>query len=89
MTVPDAVLLFAVRGAHARIHIEHDTSQRMTTMDDISATQIGLTATPKETEYVSNIDYFGDPVFTYSLRQGIGPTFDLLSALMGRSTPSI
>jgi type I restriction enzyme R subunit len=36
-----------------------------------SATQIGLTATPKETEYVTNIDYFGDPVFTYSLRQGI------------------
>ena len=36
-----------------------------------SATQIGLTATPKETEYVSNTDYFGEPVFTYSLRQGI------------------
>ncbi len=40
-----------------------------------SATQIGLTATPKETEYVSNIDYFGDPVFTYSLRQGINDGF--------------
>ena len=36
-----------------------------------SATQIGLTATPKETEDVSNIDYFGKPVYTYSLRQGI------------------
>lgn len=35
------------------------------------ATQIGLTATPKETETVSNIDYFGDPIFTYSLREGI------------------
>ena len=35
------------------------------------ATQIGLTATPKETEYVSNTDYFGAPAFTYSLRQGI------------------
>src|SRR5271156_116340 len=35
------------------------------------ATQIGLTATPKETEYVSNMDYFGEPVFTYSLKQGI------------------
>ncbi len=34
------------------------------------ATQIGLTATPKETEYVSNIDYFGEPVFTYSLEAG-------------------
>ena len=36
-----------------------------------SATQIGLTATPKETEDVSNIEYFGDPIYTYSLRQGI------------------
>ncbi len=36
-----------------------------------SATQIGLTATPKETEYVSNIQYFGDPLYTYSLKQGI------------------
>jgi type I restriction enzyme R subunit len=39
------------------------------------ATQIGLTATPKETEYVSNTDYFGDAVFTYSLRQGISDGF--------------
>jgi type I restriction enzyme R subunit len=36
-----------------------------------SATQIGLTATPKETEYVSNIHYFGEPVYSYSLKQGI------------------
>ena len=40
-----------------------------------SATQIGLTATPKETKYVSNIDYFGDPVFSYSLKQGIRDGF--------------
>ncbi|MFC3205612.1 EcoAI/FtnUII family type I restriction enzme subunit R [Aquamicrobium soli] len=40
-----------------------------------SATQIGLTATPKETEYVSNIAYFGDPVYSYSLRQGISDGF--------------
>ena len=40
-----------------------------------SATQIGLTATPKETEYVSNIDYFGEPIFAYSLRQGISDGF--------------
>lgn len=40
-----------------------------------SATQIGLTATPKETEDVSNIEYFGDPVYTYSLRQGIADGF--------------
>ena len=36
-----------------------------------SATQIGLTATPRETGYVSNISYFGDPVYSYSLKQGI------------------
>jgi len=40
-----------------------------------SATQIGLTATPKETRYVSNIAYFGDPVFSYSLKQGISDGF--------------
>jgi type I restriction enzyme R subunit len=40
-----------------------------------SATQIGLTATPKETEYVSNIHYFGEPVYSYSLKQGIRDGF--------------
>lgn len=40
-----------------------------------SATQIGLTATPKETTSVSNIDYFGDPIYTYSLKQGIDDGF--------------
>jgi type I restriction enzyme R subunit len=40
-----------------------------------SATQIGMTATPKETEYVSNMHYFGKPVFTYSLKQGISDGF--------------
>ena len=40
-----------------------------------SATQIGLTATPKETKYVSNIAYFGEPVFSYSLKQGISDGF--------------
>lgn len=39
------------------------------------ATQIGMTATPKETSYVSNIDYFGEPVYTYSLKQGIDDGF--------------
>lgn len=39
------------------------------------ATQIGLTATPKETKYVSNIHYFGEPVYTYSLKQGIQDGF--------------
>ena len=40
-----------------------------------SATQIGLTATPKETKSVSNIEYFGEPLFTYSLKQGIEDGF--------------
>ena len=39
------------------------------------AVQIGLTATPKETTDVSNIDYFGDPIYTYSLKQGIDDGF--------------
>lgn len=39
------------------------------------ATQIGLTATPKETTEVSNIEYFGEPVYVYSLRQGIADGF--------------
>lgn len=40
-----------------------------------SAIQVGMTATPRETKYVSNIDYFGDPVYTYSLRKGIEDGF--------------
>ena len=40
-----------------------------------SATQVGLTATPKETKDVSNIHYFGEPIYTYSLKQGINDGF--------------
>jgi len=40
-----------------------------------SATHIGLTATPKETNTVSNIEYFGEPLYTYSLKQGIDDGF--------------
>ncbi len=40
-----------------------------------TATQIGLTATPKETKTVSNIEYFNDPIYTYSLKQGIEDGF--------------
>lgn len=40
-----------------------------------NATQIGLTATPRETKTVSNIDYFGEPIYTYSLKQGIEDGF--------------
>lgn len=40
-----------------------------------TATHIGLTATPKESDKVSNIEYFGDPIYTYSLKQGIDDGF--------------
>ncbi|MBX8528320.1 DEAD/DEAH box helicase family protein [Pseudomonas cichorii] len=40
-----------------------------------SAIQLGLTATPKETKYASNITYFGEPIYTYSLKQGIQDGF--------------
>ena len=39
------------------------------------ATQIGMTATPNETKYISNMHYFGQPVYTYSLKQGIEDGF--------------
>ena len=40
-----------------------------------NATQIGMTATPKETNDISNIEYFGEPIYTYTLRQGIEDGF--------------
>ena len=40
-----------------------------------SADQLGMTATPKETKYISNIDYFGDPLYVYSLNDGINDGF--------------
>ena len=40
-----------------------------------SATQIGMTATPRETKYISNIDYFGKPIYSYSLKEGIDDGF--------------
>ena len=40
-----------------------------------SATQIGMTATPKETKYISNLSYFGEPIYMYSLREGIEDGF--------------
>lgn len=39
------------------------------------AIQIGMTATPKETKYISNLSYFGEPVYTYSLKEGIEDGF--------------
>ena len=39
------------------------------------ATQIGMTATPKETKYISNLSYFGEPIYMYSLKEGIEDGF--------------
>lgn len=40
-----------------------------------SATQIGMTATPKETKYISNLSYFGEPIYMYSLKEGVEDGF--------------
>ena len=40
-----------------------------------NAIQIGMTATPKETKYISNLSYFGEPVYAYSLKEGIDDGF--------------
>lgn len=40
-----------------------------------AATQIGMTATPKETKYISNLSYFGEPIYMYSLKEGIEDGF--------------
>jgi len=58
------------RGSAAEDAQWHEILQYFT-----EATQIGLTATPRETKYVSNIHYFGEPVYTYSLKQGIDDGF--------------
>ena len=55
--------------------VKEDSNWRKVLEYFSSATQIGMTATPKESEKVSNIDYFGEPVYTYSLKQGIEDGF--------------
>lgn len=53
-----------------------DTSAWRKILDYFSpATQVGLTATPKESKVISNITYFGEPIYTYSLKQGIEDGF--------------
>lgn len=54
---------------------EEDASWREILDYFSTAVQIGMTATPKETRYASNITYFGEPVYTYSLKQGIEDGF--------------
>jgi len=67
---PDFFDLIVVDECH-RGSAAEDAAWRKVLTYFSSATQIGMTATPKETEHVSNIEYFGDPLYTYSLKQGI------------------
>lgn len=71
---PDFFDLIVVDECH-RGSASEDSSWREILEYFKKATQIGLTATPKETNDVSNIEYFGEPIYTYSLRQGIDDGF--------------
>jgi type I restriction enzyme, R subunit len=71
---PDFFDLVIVDECH-RGSADEDANWRKVLEYFSSATQIGMTATPKETAEVSNIEYFGDPIYTYSLKQGIEDGF--------------
>ena len=71
---PDFFDLVIVDECH-RGSAADDASWRKVLEYFTSATQIGMTATPKETKEISTSNYFGDPVYTYSLRQGIADGF--------------
>ncbi|MDF2065100.1 DEAD/DEAH box helicase family protein [Bacillus sp. Cr_A10] len=71
---PDFFDLIVIDEAH-RGSAKEDSAWRDILEYFSSATQIGLTATPRETKEVSNIDYFGEPIYTYSLKQGIDDGF--------------
>lgn len=67
---PDFFDLIVVDECH-RGSADEDSAWREILTYFASATQVGLTATPKETKDISNSDYFGEPLYTYSLKQGI------------------
>ncbi|HBC9570630.1 EcoAI/FtnUII family type I restriction enzme subunit R [Escherichia coli] len=71
---PDFFDLFVIDECH-RGSASEDSAWREILDYFSSATQIGLTATPKETHEVSSTDYFGDPVYVYSLKEGIEDGF--------------
>ncbi|PHS37684.1 MAG: restriction endonuclease [Sulfurovum sp.] len=71
---PDFFDLIVIDEAH-RGSAREDSAWREILEYFSSATHIGLTATPKETDEVSNIEYFGEPVYTYSLKEGIADGF--------------
>ncbi|HRP40274.1 MAG TPA: DEAD/DEAH box helicase family protein, partial [Chitinophagales bacterium] len=71
---PDFFDLIVIDECH-RGSAKEDSSWREILSYFKNATHIGLTATPKETKETSNTEYFGDPVYTYSLKQGIDDGF--------------
>lgn len=71
---PDFFDLVIIDECHRGSAKENSTWRKVLTYFS-SATQIGLTATPKYAEGANNIDYFGDPIYTYSLKQGIEDGF--------------
>jgi type I restriction enzyme, R subunit len=71
---PDFFDLIVVDECH-RGSAREDSSWREILQYFKNATQIGLTATPRETNTVSNIEYFLEPIYTYSLKQGIDDGF--------------
>ena len=71
---PDFFDLIVVDECH-RGSAKEDSSWREILTYFKNATQIGLTATPKETKETSNTEYFNDPIYTYSLKQGIDDGF--------------
>ncbi len=71
---PDFFDLIVVDECH-RGSAAEDSAWRQILEYFSSATQIGLTATPRETKEISNSDYFGQPIYTYSLRKGIDDGF--------------
>lgn len=71
---PDFFDLIVVDECH-RGSADEDSAWREILTYFTNATQVGLTATPKETKEISNSDYFGAPLYTYSLKQGIEDGF--------------
>jgi len=71
---PEFFDLIVVDECH-RGSAKEDSSWREILQYFKAATQIGLTATPKETKEASNTEYFNDPIYTYSLKQGINDGF--------------
>ncbi|PMC35736.1 restriction endonuclease [Bacillus sp. UMB0899] len=71
---PDFFDLIVIDECH-RGSAKEDSAWREILTYFSSASHVGLTATPKETKDVSNINYFGEPIYTYSLKQGIDDGF--------------